>query len=588
MAGALEHSGRRLREFRERASALRGKAVRPMFTQRRLQSPRLWLLLSCGVLACDGSNISPVIPVVVPPTVAVVAVTPPTIAVAVGAITQLQATALAATGAAIPGASFAWSSSAPGVATVSSTGTVTGVAAGAAQITAGSGGIQGQATVTVTGGGPGPGGPPGNIVVNIGSPQQVMAGWEATAQAGQGTAAFPLYRDSLLTLAAGDLGIDRLRLAVRSGVENPVDFWTQFHNGQLSESAFKCPSYTVVNDDSDPLHINPAGFHFSELDSTVEQVVLPMQAKMNALGKRLYLNLNYTAFTGSCGNVAAVHQDPQEYAEFALAVFQHLQQKYGLVPDYWEMILEPDNGTPLNSGQLIGQALVATAARLAAAGFHPAFIAPSTEVAANASTYLAQMLTVQGVSALLTQLSYHRYGAAPSAATLTAIGQNGLQTAMLEHVGASYQELQDDLERARVSSWQQFTLAYPTSDNGAQYYTIDNSNPSRPLPKLGDRTRYLRQYFRYVRPGAVRVDASSTLGGTNPVAFVNADGRSVVVVSSTAAASLSVQGLPAGTYGARYTTTTATDVPLPDQAISAGQLVTGSIPSAGVITFYAK
>jgi hypothetical protein len=562
-----------------------------MFTLRRLQSLRFWLLLSCGALACDGS--SPVIAVVTPPSVAVVAVSPPSIAVAVGAITQLQATALAATGAAIPGASFTWSSSAPAVATVSSTGTVTGMAAGTAQITAGSGGTQGQATVTVTAGGPGPGpGPSGNIVVNMGSPQQVMAGWEATAQAGQGTAAFPLYRDTLLTLAAGDLGIDRLRLAVRSGVENPVDFWTQFHAGQLSESAFKCPGYTVVNDDSDPQHINPAGFHFSELDSTAEEVVLPMQAKMNALGKRLYLNLNYTAFTGSCGAVAAVHQNPQEYAEFALATFQHLQQRYGLVPDYWELILEPDNGTPFsNNGVLMGQALVATAARLAAAGFHPGFIGPSTMVASNASTYFAQMLTVPGVGGLLTQLSYHRYGAAPSAATLTSIGQlglQGMQTAMLEHVGGSYQELEDDLERARVSSWQQYTLAYPTSDNGAQYYTIDNSNPSRPQVKMGDRTRYLRQYFRYVRPGAVRMDASSTLGGANPVAFVNADGRTVVVVSSTAAAALSVQGLPAGTYGARYTTTTATDVPLPDQTISAGQLVTGSIPATGVITFYAK
>jgi hypothetical protein len=83
--------------------------------------------------------------------------------------------------------------------------------------------------------------------------------------------------------------------------------------------------------------------------------------------------------------VANTHKDPQEYAELALALFQHMQQRYGFVPDSWEVILEPDNGTPFQgNGQLIGQALVATAASAGGGGLPPK-VAPSTKVAANAA-----------------------------------------------------------------------------------------------------------------------------------------------------------------------------------------------------------
>lgn len=54
------------------------------------------------------------------------------------------------TGNVLSGVSLAWSSSAPGVATVSTTGVVTGVGLGTSTITATAGGISGSATITVT------------------------------------------------------------------------------------------------------------------------------------------------------------------------------------------------------------------------------------------------------------------------------------------------------------------------------------------------------------------------------------------------------------------------------------------------------
>jgi uncharacterized protein YjdB len=82
--------------------------------------------------------------------VASVVVTPATVSLRVGVTTPLQAQALDAEGVVLTGRSVTWTSSNPAIATVSASGTVVGVAAGATTVTATSGGRSGQAAVTVT------------------------------------------------------------------------------------------------------------------------------------------------------------------------------------------------------------------------------------------------------------------------------------------------------------------------------------------------------------------------------------------------------------------------------------------------------
>jgi uncharacterized protein YjdB len=82
--------------------------------------------------------------------VASVVVNPPTLSIRVGVSTPLQALTLDAEGGTLTGRAVTWNSSAPAIATVSASGVVTGVAAGAATITATSAGRVGQAAVTVT------------------------------------------------------------------------------------------------------------------------------------------------------------------------------------------------------------------------------------------------------------------------------------------------------------------------------------------------------------------------------------------------------------------------------------------------------
>lgn len=82
--------------------------------------------------------------------VAQVRVTPSTTNVQQGKTVQLAAVAYDASGNPLPGRTILWNSGAPTIASVSSSGLVTGIAAGTATITATVDGVAGTATVTVT------------------------------------------------------------------------------------------------------------------------------------------------------------------------------------------------------------------------------------------------------------------------------------------------------------------------------------------------------------------------------------------------------------------------------------------------------
>lgn len=388
--------------------------------------------------------------------------------------------------------------------------------------------------------------PPGQVTATVTVDTtiqfQVMTGWEATANVGQSDYNEIPWANAAADAAVNDLGIDRLRVEILAGAEHPVDNFDRWRKGQLSNDEWRALRYATVNDNADPMVINPAGFQWSHLDSTMVKVVMPMRQRLAARGERLVINLNYVAFAPAPGYI---HLDPQEYAELMLAAFQHMQSQYGVVPDAVEVILEPDNTTPWR-GNHIGAAIVATAARLAAAGFHPEFIAPSVTNLANTLTYVNLIMAVPGMNGLLDEISYHRYGGV-SDANLVAIAaraaQLGARTAMLEHIGSGVEDLYKDLTLANASSWQQFVLAFPTNDNGAQYYTVSNNQLV-----MASRTRALRQYFRYVRLGARRVQATSSAGDVRPVAFTNVGGGPVVVIHADGAETYAIRGLRPGRY----------------------------------------
>lgn len=430
--------------------------------------------------------------------------------------------------------------------------------------------------------GPTSAGEPVTIHVDPNRRHQTMVGWEAVAQAGQESPGFALWSERLFDLAVDDLGIDRLRVELRSGTEIRSDLAARH---EIAADP-RCRRYFTINDNDDPGSIDWSGFDFTSLDDVVRRVVLPMKRRLEARGERLYVNLEYVAFVAQCeGPFDYVHARPEEYAELVLAAFLHLRERFDLVPDGLEIILEPDN-VPGWSGTRIGEAMVHAAERLATAGFRPELIAPATTSLAAASEYVDAIVAVPGAGALLREISYHRYrGVSRKALEALArrAAQLGVRTAMLEKIGADVDTLYDDLTLGNVSAWQQFTLAFPTKDNGAQYYRIVDGRP-----ELGRRTRYLRQYFRHVRRGAVRIGTASEDGRARALAFLDPGGRAVVVVHVGRAVDLVVRGLPAGTYGASLTTDRQLGAELGPIAVGDEGVARVRVPGSGVLAIHPR
>ena len=435
--------------------------------------------------------------------------------------------------------------------------------------------------------------PVGNtIALNPFSRYQTMTGWEATAEAAQFySPAWNNYKNPLLDQAVNDLGLNRVRLEIKSGIENPTDYFAQWRAGQITEAQYNAKRYEIINDNADPNNANPSGFKWSSLDGTIDNVVVPMRQRLAARGEQLWVNVNYVDF----GSSSFEHKNsPTEYAEFVLATYQHIQSTYGFVPNSWEVSLEPDTSAAGWSSSQVAQAIKAAGDRLLANGFAPNFVAPSTTDAVNAPSYIDQIAQTQGAMQYVGEFAYHRY-AGGTATVIQQIATRGAtfgkRTGMLEWIGADYNTLHQDLKVGNNSSWQQFCLAGPTSwgpDSGDRYYIVDDTIVANPVITLGNRTKFLRQYFKFVRAGAQRIEALTGNSNFDPVAFINPNGKYVVVVKASTGGTFSIQGLPSGTYGIKYTTESQYNVDLTDITISSGQTLSTSIPGAGVISVYAR
>ena len=319
------------------------------------------------------------------------------------------------------------------------------------------------------------------------------------------------FKDEILSRLVNELGIDRVRIEIRSGMENPVDYWTQFRDQKIGYREFRRHYYEKINDNDDPNTANPSGFQFSFLDYQVETIVLPLARLVEARGERLFVSLTYVDFRATAEQGSLSHAlNPEEYAELIQTAFDHLRRRYGLTPDALEIILEPEN-TDHWRGRQIGDAMVAAARRLARAGISPRMIAPSTTAAAAAPSYFDELMKVPGAAALMTEISYHRYDGGANRVLpeiATRAKTFGLKTAMLEHLTGDARELYSDLTVADASAWQQYAIATKRSvvegDKDGYYYMLEVGTDGRPAIRMAQRTRSLAQYFRFIRAGAVR------------------------------------------------------------------------------------
>ncbi|MBV6521943.1 MAG: hypothetical protein MNPFHGCM_02087 [Gemmatimonadaceae bacterium] len=478
----------------------------------------------------------------------------------------------------------------PTVATVGADGLVRAIAGGLTAIVAESGAAADTIPVRVAH----DGGEEIRVEIFPARSFQRIDGWEAHHQSGEldcQPSNFVRYRDELFDRAVTELGINRVRLEVRSGMEAPNLHAPGGNEPQSTAVSFGTPWFSPQNDNDDPFVADSSGFQFGWFDYNVAQSVVPLRDRLAARGERLYLVLTYVDFFRTTPYEQM--ENPEEYAELIAVTFEHLHRRFGFVPDAVEVILEPDN-TPWTPEQ-VGRALVAAGDRLRASGFHPEFIAPSTTNLAEAVRSYDRLRLVPRVGEYLTVLSYHRYSGVSSPALhqlKLRARRDGLRLAMLEHTEGTASELHDDLTRASASAWERFALAFcganANPDATGVYYQVQLRAGSPPRLVFTNSARLLRHYFAFVRHGAVRIAAASSDGAVSPVAFRNTDGGTVVVIRTSKKSGFAIGGLPAGRYTVLWSLDRAVRSERFTTDLGAGALLQGAIPGSGFVTIYAQ
>lgn len=418
------------------------------------------------------------------------------------------------------------------------------------------------------------------ITLDPGQRFQTIRDWETTAEVFW-TPDYEPFRQDIYERLVTQIGISRVRLETFSGAENTDQSFEKFRSGEIDMQGWRDRRYTTVNDDADPFHINPAGFDWANLDWRIDNHLLPILAAGKKHGERIDINFCYVAFTKQIKSGVYIHTDPEEYAEFILAAFLHMREKYGIVPDYFEPLLEPDNvkeWTPHS----FGVAIAAATRRLKEAGFAPKIVMPSVTNIHNAIPWLKEIEKVPGAMDLANEFSYHRYYGGEIKVLKSVherAAERGLETAMLEYWGGkgTYDLLHNDLKYAQVSAWQGRTAL--------TQHKIDLSRPKGDQLVLSEDVRYTVQYTHYIRPGAVRIGAGSSADDwADPLAFVNPDGGTVVEVKAEGAGPIAVRGLPEGDYKVSWAVASGSGA-LPE-AVHVGPdgLLQAKVPGKGVLT----
>lgn len=437
------------------------------------------------------------------------------------------------------------------------------------------------------------------VTIDASETFQTIDGWEAVSNAMEAPSVrdsvLP-YIDELIDLAVNEVGITRLRYSLKSGIEDTVDYFQQVLDGVITYEEFKLHRYAKFNDNTDPFVSDPTRFQMSGLDDNVNNLVIPFKNAVEANGDDFYYNMCYVDFVNQSDFNHA--NNPEEYAELLAHTWTHLDNQYGFVPDGLEIILEPDN-TDLWNPNLVPPCIAAVGLRMQSLGFDPEIIAPSLKSIYGIPNYFNAIANNPVALSFLDVLSYHRYAGNDDLVAQQAIvdiaNDFGLKTAMLEYdYNGDVNELHYDLKYNNVVAWTKYALMYK-SDKKFAYVFVDGSDPENPQFGICKQTKYLRQYFKFIRPGAVRIQAEVTPGEIDPVAFVNPNGEQVVVIKAAAGESVVIEGLNAGQYGIKYTlgnydwggvNPTNYNVDLPAQNISEGESVAFMMPAKGVATIY--
>jgi O-glycosyl hydrolase len=284
----------------------------------------------------------------------------------------------------------------------------------------------------------------------------------------------------------------------------------------------------TVNDNDDPAHTNFAAFDFS---SRKNDAFLDVVRDLRLRGVTQWW---MSPFGLSSWMIDA---SPAEYVELAMAINRRWRDN-GLELPYYSLVNEPTGqGPPFNDGQYFREAVILLGRALTAEGFKtklviPDDIAPS-RAAALAQTILADPEARSYVGAMAFHLYGEPLGAAAEIAAVSA--QYGIPLWMSEfYVHDRIQWAQ--IVHALLNEYNVSAVDYlagflaDTPDDPSLVKLVHNGTEYLGYNMSGEYYAF-GNFTRFVRPGAVRISATSSSGGILVSAFTS-NGKLTIVATN--------------------------------------------------------
>ncbi len=371
----------------------------------------------------------------------------------------------------------------------------------------------------------------------------------------------------IIDVGVNDLGLNCFRYECPAGWSTDVTRWEW------------------LNDDDDPCHINWDAFNTADLDAKIAKWVLPVKQAVEANGEPFYLQVSPSWFDGgSSGSIPVwMFRNAGEYAEWAEALLLRLRDAHGIEADYYTICNEAANNNAFTSAAVVAKMIKTLAPRLAEHGFATRFAFPESINAYAAYSAIQQVAGDDELWDLVDVITYHLYGGTDYRDDLWAFAApRGIQTAQTEFLGSSsftnvVDNLYNDMTVANVSEWEVYGMGFPVPDDARTSFTRSSH------------FWLFRQIMPYVRPGAVRVGATSDEATVRALAFER-DGEVTVLLINTGGGSIArtvnVSGLPAGEYAASRSVNEGVLKELGVRTVGPDGMLAIDLPAGALLTIY--
>ena len=394
---------------------------------------------------------------------------------------------------------------------------------------------------------------------------QTILGWGA---ASGGEDIPQALRDQIHDIAVNDYGLTRLRLEPPGGNKADVRRWE------------------AENDNGDPDVINWAAINTADWDKRIVDWVVPFKQRVEANGDVFSLYVSPSFFDGGSSGSAPTWllNSPGENAEYALSLLLHLKDNYGIAADQYCILNEAGNNNAWTAA-VVGRMIKALGPKLAGFGLPTKIQFPECVSADTTWSYIQALQNDGDIWPYIGLISYHLYGGNSARPNIYNFAKaRNLPTAMTEYMGLTTQLLYDDLTLGGCSYWEVY--GYQGRGSGI----IGLNTDATQITSRGAEYWNLRQVFRYVRPGAVRVAATPSNAGLRTLAFSRNGQITVVMINNiapvVASQNVVISGLPAGQYAASQVFGGNIYSELGVQTVTAGGTLTVPLSSNSVLTVY--